>query len=121
DGFLGGRRHRGTAQLEVEEPVIDRADVHGRAETRLLRDPATEPGHASHAPLISRDMVRPVTPVRITAAILLAAAAACGGSETAGPAPIRFLHTFSADETELVNQAMAERGLSVDGSLVPFA
>ncbi len=46
---------------------------------------------------------------------------ACGGGESTGPVPIRFLHTFSADETELVNQAMQERGLAVDGSLVPFA
>lgn len=47
--------------------------------------------------------------------------AACGNRGADGPAPIRFLHTFSAEETELVNQAMAERGLAVDGSLVPFA
>lgn len=45
---------------------------------------------------------------------------ACGGPPV-GPAPIRFLHTFSADETELFNQAIAERGIAVDASLVPFA
>jgi ABC-type glycerol-3-phosphate transport system substrate-binding protein len=47
--------------------------------------------------------------------------AACGGRDADGPAPIRFLHTFSADETELVNAMMAERGLAVEGALVPFA
>lgn len=48
-------------------------------------------------------------------------AAACGKRATDGPPPIRFLHTFSADETELVNAMIAERGLAVEGSLVPFA
>jgi len=48
-------------------------------------------------------------------------AAGCGAGGAPGPAPIRFLHTFSADETELFNATMAERGLAVDGSLVPFA
>lgn len=50
----------------------------------------------------------------------MAALAACGGRAD-GPPPVRFLHTFSPEETELVNQAMAERGIAVDGSLVPFA
>ncbi len=48
-------------------------------------------------------------------------AAACGGRDADRPAPIRFLHTFSPDETELVNAMMAERGLAVEGALVPFA
>jgi ABC-type glycerol-3-phosphate transport system substrate-binding protein len=39
----------------------------------------------------------------------------------APPPPIRFLHTFGAEETELFNAAMAERGIAVDPSLVPFA
>lgn len=47
--------------------------------------------------------------------------AACSGRASEGPPPIRFLHTFSPEETELVNQMVAERGLAVDGSLVPFA
>ncbi|MEO7735821.1 MAG: hypothetical protein ABIY55_33005, partial [Kofleriaceae bacterium] len=47
--------------------------------------------------------------------------AACGGRDADGPAPIRFLHTFSPDETELVNAMIAERGLAVEGALVPFA
>ncbi|HUJ57634.1 MAG TPA: extracellular solute-binding protein [Kofleriaceae bacterium] len=46
--------------------------------------------------------------------------AACG-HEPAAPPPIHFLHTFDADETELFNSTMAERGLAVDSSLVPFA
>lgn len=37
------------------------------------------------------------------------------------PAAIRFLHTFSPGETELFNATIAERGLSVESSLVPFA
>ncbi len=48
------------------------------------------------------------------------ALAACGG-EQGGPAPIRFLHTFGAGETELFNATMADRGIAVDSSLVPFA
>ncbi|MGE5182359.1 MAG: extracellular solute-binding protein [Acidobacteriota bacterium] len=46
--------------------------------------------------------------------------AACGSPPRA-PAPIRFLHTFSANETELFNATMAERGLAVESALVPFA
>src|SRR5258706_10186784 len=53
-------------------------------------------------------------------AVLAALAAACG-REPAAPAPIRFLHTFAANETELFNQTMAERGIAVESSLVPFA
>src|SRR5688572_10559012 len=51
---------------------------------------------------------------------LLIALAACG-SERAAPTPIRFLHTFGAEETELFNATMAERGIAVESSLVPFA
>ncbi len=43
------------------------------------------------------------------------------GSEPNAPPPIRFLHTFAAGETELFNATMAERGLAVESSLVPFA
>jgi ABC-type glycerol-3-phosphate transport system substrate-binding protein len=51
---------------------------------------------------------------------VLVALAACG-SERVAPVPIRFLHTFGADETELFNATMAERGIAVESSLVPFA
>ena len=34
---------------------------------------------------------------------------------------IRFLHTFGPEETELFNKLIAERGLAVESSLVPFA
>ena len=44
---------------------------------------------------------------------------ACGSD--ASPTPIRFLHTFSPDETELFNTTIANRGIAVDSSLVPFA
>lgn len=47
--------------------------------------------------------------------------AACGNAPTAAPAPIHFLHTFAPAETELVNKAIADRGLAVEASLVPFA
>ena len=46
--------------------------------------------------------------------------AACGRERGTEPA-IRFLHTFSPDETELFNQQIGERGLAVESSLVPFA
>ncbi len=47
--------------------------------------------------------------------------AACGGGDAPSAAAIRFLHTFSPGETELFNATMVERGLAVEGSLVPFA
>ena len=53
-------------------------------------------------------------------ALVCLLACACG-SEHAAPPPIRFLHTFGAEETELFNTLMAERGIAVDASLVPFA
>ena len=46
--------------------------------------------------------------------------AACQGAPAA-PHPIRFLHTFNAAETELFNATMAQRGIAVESSLVPFA
>jgi ABC-type glycerol-3-phosphate transport system substrate-binding protein len=52
--------------------------------------------------------------------LLVIALAACGGEKTA-PTPIRFLHTFGAQETEVFNATMAERGIAVESSLVPFA
>ncbi len=54
-------------------------------------------------------------------AALLLTLAACTGAAPAKVAPIRFLHTFNARETDLVNQVIAERGLAVESSLVPFA
>ncbi len=56
--------------------------------------------------------------VRISLCVL--ALAACGGEPPARPA-IRFLHTFAADETELFNATMAERGIAVESAIVPFA
>ena len=53
-------------------------------------------------------------------ACLALIASACG-RDPAGPPPIRFLHTFGPEETELFNAAMAGRGIAVDPSLVPFA
>jgi ABC-type glycerol-3-phosphate transport system substrate-binding protein len=46
--------------------------------------------------------------------------AACS-SPPGSPTPIRFLHTFAPAETELVNKALADRGLAVEAALVPFA
>jgi arabinogalactan oligomer/maltooligosaccharide transport system substrate-binding protein len=45
--------------------------------------------------------------------------AAC--RDTPATSQIRFLHTFGPEETELFNKLIAERGLSVESSLVPFA
>jgi ABC-type glycerol-3-phosphate transport system substrate-binding protein len=53
-------------------------------------------------------------------AIVSCILAACGG-EAAAPTPIRFLHTYGAEETELFNATMARRGIAVESSLVPFA
>jgi hypothetical protein len=46
--------------------------------------------------------------------------AACKYEAPSTPA-IRFLHTFSPEETELFNKIIAERGVVVESSLVPFA
>ncbi|CAN5871443.1 hypothetical protein BH11MYX3_BH11MYX3_35240 [soil metagenome] len=64
-------------------------------------------------------MVRAVTMRWI--AIAGALGAACGGGDPPPTASIRFLHTFSPDETELFNATMIEHGIAVEGSLVPFA
>jgi len=55
--------------------------------------------------------------------VLIAAAAAVAACQrSAAPRPaIRFLHTFSNEETRLFNATMAERGLVVESSLVPFS
>jgi ABC-type glycerol-3-phosphate transport system substrate-binding protein len=53
-------------------------------------------------------------------AAVVVSIAACG-AEPAGPPAIRFLHTFDAQETELFNQTIAARGISVESSRVPFA
>jgi hypothetical protein len=45
---------------------------------------------------------------------------ACG-TDRAPAVPIRFLHTFSADETVLLNKIFADHQLAVDASQVPFA
>ncbi len=55
--------------------------------------------------------------MRIYALLVLAA---CGG-ETASAPPIRFLHTFNAEETELFNATVADKGIRVESSIVPFA
>jgi ABC-type glycerol-3-phosphate transport system substrate-binding protein len=60
----------------------------------------------------------------LAAAALGAGIAAAGAGcrrEPRAPAAIRFLHTFGPEETELLNAALAERGLAVEASLVPFA
>jgi ABC-type glycerol-3-phosphate transport system substrate-binding protein len=45
---------------------------------------------------------------------------ACSPSGPA-PTPIKFLHTFSPDETELFNAIMVEQGVAVEAKLAPFA
>jgi ABC-type glycerol-3-phosphate transport system substrate-binding protein len=56
----------------------------------------------------------------VRSVLLLIAAAACGG-ETSAPTPIKFLHTFGPEETELFNATMTERGIAVEAKLAPFA
>lgn len=58
--------------------------------------------------------------VRTSLAVVLCAAGAACHKPDAPPA-IRFLHTFGSEETRLFNQIMAERGVAVESSLVPFA
>jgi ABC-type glycerol-3-phosphate transport system substrate-binding protein len=55
------------------------------------------------------------------ALIALSFAAGSCSEPAARPPAIRFLHTFNANETELFNTTMAERGIAVDPMLVPFA
>jgi ABC-type glycerol-3-phosphate transport system substrate-binding protein len=57
--------------------------------------------------------------VRVSIALVLSATG--GACHRAAPPAIRFLHTFSHEETELFNQTMAERGIAVEASLVPFS
>ncbi|HEU0034443.1 MAG TPA: hypothetical protein VFQ53_27660 [Kofleriaceae bacterium] len=54
-------------------------------------------------------------------ALVLASLGACEHRDAAAPTPIKFLHTFGREETELFNATMAERGIAVESSLVPFA
>jgi ABC-type glycerol-3-phosphate transport system substrate-binding protein len=57
---------------------------------------------------------------RLAVLLALAAWSACNTERDSG-AQIRFLHTFGAAETELFNATIAERGIAVESSLVPFA
>ncbi len=52
--------------------------------------------------------------------ILLIALASCSDEAPSAP-PIRFLHTFNAEETELFNATIADKGIRVESSIVPFA
>ena len=53
-------------------------------------------------------------------AVIVVALAACR-DPAPRPPPIRFLHTFGPDETEVFNATMVERGIAVESQLVPFA
>ncbi|HEU4731271.1 MAG TPA: hypothetical protein VFT22_25430, partial [Kofleriaceae bacterium] len=57
-------------------------------------------------------------PIALCAAVI--SGSACQKS-TERPPAIRFLHTFGNEETRLFNETMAERGIVVEASLVPFA
>jgi ABC-type glycerol-3-phosphate transport system substrate-binding protein len=57
-------------------------------------------------------------PVRLVVCVSLAWGC---GSEPVGAPAIRFLHTFSPEETELFNAVASERKLAVEASRVPFA
>jgi ABC-type glycerol-3-phosphate transport system substrate-binding protein len=54
-------------------------------------------------------------------ALAFAIALAACRDESPPAKQIRFLHTFGPEETELFNKQIAERGLAVESSLVPFA
>jgi hypothetical protein len=68
--------------------------------------------------ILSRSVRHPRIAISLAAPVALALAA-CGSDPA--PSPMRFLHTFSPDETELFNSTIASRGLAVESSLVPFA
>src|SRR5688572_25833854 len=53
--------------------------------------------------------------------VVCIALVACRDGSAPTTHPIRFLHTFGPEETELFNKLIAERGLAVESSLVPFA
>ncbi len=53
--------------------------------------------------------------------LVMLAVCACGNGASAPVAPIKFLHTFGPEETELFNAVMAERKMAIESSLVPFA
>ena len=55
--------------------------------------------------------------MRLALVLVLAACSAKGPPR----APIKFLHTFDRNETELFDKTIADRGLVVDAALVPFA
>jgi hypothetical protein len=59
--------------------------------------------------------------VRIGPALIVVATAWACGRPAARPPAIRFLHTFGSEETELFNTTMAERGITVEPLLAPFA
>jgi hypothetical protein len=61
------------------------------------------------------------SPRVLSRALLCLALAACRESEAPAKHPIRFLHTFGPEETELFNKLGDDRGLAVESSLVPFA
>jgi len=119
--------------------MVDGADVDGRAHARLLGDAASKAGHAAHATSLSRAGAAwgtrvgharavPITysPAVLDRRLLLVAAAAtalagaCRG-DAPPPRPIKFLHTFGPEETEVFNALVRERGMAVESSLVPFA
>lgn len=114
DRVLDRRGQRGAAQLEIEEAMVHRAHVHGRAHVVALDDTAPVAGHAAHGLVIS-------CRVRVRTVLIGATALACACREPTARPAIRFLHTFGSDETELFNAAMAERGIAVEPLLVPFA
>ena len=59
--------------------------------------------------------------MRIGPALIVMATAGACGRPAARPPAIRFLHTFGSEETELFNTTMAERGITVEPMLAPFA
>ncbi len=56
----------------------------------------------------------------VLALIAVMASVACGSKHDTR-SPIRFLHTFNPEETELFNATIADKGIAVESSIVPFA
>jgi ABC-type glycerol-3-phosphate transport system substrate-binding protein len=70
-------------------------------------------------------MTAPLSPFEsslgVRASIALAACAAGACHRAPERPPLRFLHTFGNEETQLFNEVIAERGIAVEASVVPFA
>ena len=116
----------------VPGSIVQRTDdedleVHHVRRPTAGRKDRTPPVRSNRPPRAGRQRASPSSWSSITyiprVRIVLSVALVLVACREAGPPPthIRFLHTFGPEETELFNKVIAERGLAVESSLVPFA